>query len=407
MSKREYAEFAAARLVEREPGLADLEAEAQGELAEFSRLVELVYLGPLEESPWSTFLEALRLGMAAMAVTLIVEPPSSEGPGYMLNARGSQTSRWRTSYQERFFASDPFVNLPEGRPVTLSEFVPQDQYRSSEFYLLYMKPIGVRDVLGADVRAESGILARLRVTRAEREADFGPADRRLCALLIPHLRQSLEIFTRLSRIASERLLYAGTLNQLAVGTIILDGQGRILDRDRIAEELLAQSDGLVALNGVLSLSDRAASARLHEAVRKITEHERKGEKALVEAIRAERPSGKRDLGLIVKEAPRPQYLDGQHVPAIVVFINDPERHTVMAPAALGKLFGLTPAEASLCVLLGDGLTLDEAAHALSISRNTARAHLRSIFAKTGVTRQTMLVRLIVTSLAQLGSEEAR
>jgi DNA-binding CsgD family transcriptional regulator len=58
-------------------------------------------------------------------------------------------------------------------------------------------------------------------------------------------------------------------------------------------------------------------------------------------------------------------------------------------------------------LLGDGLTLDEAAHALSISRNTARAHLRSIFAKTGVTRQTMLVRLIVTSLAQLGSEEAR
>ena len=32
----------------------------------------------------------------------------------------------------------------------------------------------------------------------------------------------------------------------------------------------------------------------------------------------------------------------------------------------------------------------------SVSRNTARAHLRSIFAKTGVTRQTQLVRLIVT-----------
>ncbi len=159
------------------------------------------------------------------------------------------------------------------------------------------------------------------------------------------------------------------------------------------------------INGMLSLKDRKASARLHEAVSNIVAAERKDGHSLVEAIRVERPSGKRDFGLIGKPAPQPRYLDAPHIAAIVVFISDPDRHTAMAPAALGKLFGLTPAEASLAVLLGDGLTLDEASHELSIARNTARAHLRSIFAKTGVTRQTMLVRLIVTSLAQLGSEE--
>jgi DNA-binding CsgD family transcriptional regulator len=146
---------------------------------------------------------------------------------------------------------------------------------------------------------------------------------------------------------------------------------------------------------------------MHDTLRRIAESERKGDRALVEAIRAERPSGKRDFGLIVKPAPQPRYLDGQHISAIVVFISDPDRHTAMAPASLAKLFGLTPAEAALSVLLADGLTLDEAAHELSIARNTVRAHLRSIFAKTGVTRQTMLVRLIVTSLAQLGSEDSR
>jgi len=379
----------------------------QGELAEFSRLVELIYSGPLEESPWSNFLEALRVRIDAIAVTLILDPPASEGPGFMLNARGGQLGRFRSSYQERFFASDPFVNLPEGRAVTISEFVPQGQLESSEFYRLFLKPARTIYILGVDLRAESGLRARLRISRPESENDFGAGERQLCSLLIPHLRQSLEIFARLSRIASERMLYAGTLNQLAVGTVILDAQGRILDKDRIAEELLTQSDGLVAINGMLSLSDRSASARLHEAVQKIAERARKGEKSLVEAIRAERKSGRRDLGLIVKPAPKPRYLDGQDVPAVVVFINDPDHRTAMAPAALGKLFGLTPAEAAFCVLLGDGLTLDEAAQELSISRNTARAHLRSIFAKTGVSRQTMLVRLIVTSLAQLGSEEAR
>jgi DNA-binding CsgD family transcriptional regulator len=375
-------------------------------LSEFSVLLESLYSGPLEESPWADFLDRICTRMNAMAVTLILEPPASDGPGYILNAAGRLHSGWRT-YREQFFASDPFVNLPEGRPVTISEFLPQEEFQASEFNQLFLKPTGVRFILGLDLTTESRMLARLRISRLENASDFGPEERAICALLAPHLRSSVEIFARVSRIASERMLYSGTLNQMAVGTIILDGHGRILDKDRIADALIKQADGVSSSGGMLILSDRNASARMHETVRRIAESERKGERALVEAIRAERPSGKRDFGLIVKPAPQPSYLDGQHTAAIVVFISDPDRHTSMAPAALAKLFGLTPAEAALSVLLADGLTLDEAAHELSIARNTVRAHLRSIFAKTGVTRQTMLVRLIVTSLAQLGSDEAR
>ena len=374
-------------------------------LPEFSALVKAIYAGPLEESPWDTFLEAVCVAMKAMAVTMILEPPASEGPGYIINASGRLHSGWRT-YRERFFASDPFVNLPEGRPVTISEYLPQEEFQASEFNQLFLKPTGVRFILGVDFRTNSDILARFRISRGYKDVDFGNEERALCSLLLPHLRQSVEIFARLSRAASERTLYAGTLNQMAVGTIILDGHGKILDKDRIAEALLKQADGVESICGMLSLNDRTASSRLHETIRKIVESEKKGERSLVEAIRVERPSGKRDFGLIVKPAPQPRYLDEQHIPAIVVFISDPDRHTTMAPAALAKLFGLTPAEASFAVLLGDGLTLDEAALEQSIARNTARAHLRSIFAKTGVSRQTMLVRLIVTSLAQLGSEGA-
>jgi len=374
-------------------------------LPEFSALVKTIYAGPLEEPPWDSFLEAVCVAMKAMAVTLILEPPASEGPGYIINASGRLHSG-SLPYREQFFSSDPFVNLPEGRPVTISEYLPQEEFQASEFNQLFLKPTGVRFILGVDIRTNSDILARFRVSRGEKDIDFGVEERSLTTLLLPHLRQSVEIFARLSRAASERTLYAGTLNQMAVGTIILDGHGKILDKDRIAEALLKQADGVASISGMLSLNDRTASSRLHETIRKIVESEKKGERSLVEAIRVERPSGKRDFGLIVKPAPQPRYLDEQHIPAIVVFISDPDRHTAMAPAALAKLFGLTPAEASFAVLLGDGLTLDEAAAEQSIARNTARAHLRSIFAKTGVSRQTMLVRLIVTSLAQLGSEGA-
>ena len=49
--------------------------------------------------------------------------------------------------------------------------------------------------------------------------------------------------------------------------------------------------------------------------------------------------------------------------------------------------------------------LEEAAEALNIRRNTARAHLRSIFSKTGVRRQTELVRLFLNSVVLLGTND--
>jgi len=52
--------------------------------------------------------------------------------------------------------------------------------------------------------------------------------------------------------------------------------------------------------------------------------------------------------------------------------------------------------------LANGLTLDEAADGLHIRKNTARAHLRAIFSKIGVTRQTTLVRVLLSSVVWLG-----
>ena len=51
------------------------------------------------------------------------------------------------------------------------------------------------------------------------------------------------------------------------------------------------------------------------------------------------------------------------------------------------------------------VSLEEAAEALSIRRNTARAHLRSIFSKTGVRRQTELVRIFLNSVVLLGAKD--
>jgi DNA-binding CsgD family transcriptional regulator len=60
-----------------------------------------------------------------------------------------------------------------------------------------------------------------------------------------------------------------------------------------------------------------------------------------------------------------------------------------APASVG----LTPAETRVMTSLLSGRTLAETAATPSIAITTARTHLDSIFAKTGVTRQADLQRL--------------
>jgi DNA-binding CsgD family transcriptional regulator len=71
-------------------------------------------------------------------------------------------------------------------------------------------------------------------------------------------------------------------------------------------------------------------------------------------------------------------------------------------------FGLTPAETRLALHLVAGETLRSAEAKLSMTYETARTHLKSIFQKTGTCRQAELVVVIVTAIPgciRLGSKE--
>jgi DNA-binding CsgD family transcriptional regulator len=73
---------------------------------------------------------------------------------------------------------------------------------------------------------------------------------------------------------------------------------------------------------------------------------------------------------------------------------------------LHDLYGLTPAETRLSIMLLQGATLSEIAEWASVSLNTVRTQLKSIFAKTGIKRQTDLVRKLslLSSLSQQGNQ---
>jgi DNA-binding CsgD family transcriptional regulator len=62
---------------------------------------------------------------------------------------------------------------------------------------------------------------------------------------------------------------------------------------------------------------------------------------------------------------------------------------------LSRAFGLTSAEAKLAATLADGTSLKEAAKELTISSQTARTQLKTVFMKTDTHRQSQLVALLL------------
>jgi DNA-binding CsgD family transcriptional regulator len=379
----------------------------------YDRLVDLLYQGALEQQPWQDALPALREALDSQVASLVLRPPSESDRGVILNSvrsAGEGTGRpladpndWEvTAYREQFFSLDPFVNLPPDKVIALADILPDKELMASDYYLHYLEPIGVFRILGVDTIEPGGMVGRLRFSRGRSEPAFATRDRQLLGRLAPHLRRALQIYARLQRTTSERDVYAGAVDGLSVATIILDEQARLLNSNAMASALLEEADGLSLRGRRLQIAARETNQALQQAVTSIIQAQQRGEPGVVRALRIRRSPGRSDLGLVVRPVPASGRGEGQGSPCVAVFISDPDLQESASRQTLGELFGLTPAEANLAILLARGLSLAEASGAQNISLHTARAQLKAIFAKTGVSRQAELVRLVLKSVASLG-----
>ncbi len=92
--------------------------------------------------------------------------------------------------------------------------------------------------------------------------------------------------------------------------------------------------------------------------------------------------------------------------SIALTLTSPSRAADISTAALMQLFGLTPTEACLMAALATGSSVEQYAQQRGVSVETARVQVKSCLKKTGVQRQSELVRLVWSSaVAHLSSGE--
>lgn len=375
----------------------------------FSELLQLAYAGASEPVPWQSFLARIGHLLKANWVSLALRAPTLDRHGLVLAWKEGYPVRMATNYNQYAYAIDPFVHLPVDQVLSMDEVIDEDALKRCEFYKQYLEPENIGQMLGFDFHAAPqgapavlpgmSIGCHFRVCRPGNALRFSQRDRELLRMLLPHLKVAVQWHSQNDALVSERELYAVTVDRMLMGMVILDETGAILKTTATAKEVLAEADGISLADGSLRLSYEQENRRLQRLVADSLALAKRRRPGIAEAMAVTRPSGRTRLGLVVRAIPHNAWAEGKRRPTVAVMIRDPERKSEGSHEILRKLYELTAAESALALKLANGLTLDEASEALDIRKNTARAHLRSIFSKTGVTRQTMLVRLILGNLS--------
>lgn len=371
-------------------------------LDRLSAIVESLYEAALQTSAWPACLEGLRQDFAGNFVSLIVRAGTRDDLGLIVSASGDHHIVDPTN---PLIEMSPFTGLPPDKLVTLADILSETDWRASQYYRDWCAPRGVFHVMAVDIATQDGGIYGLRITRPEDAPAFSEADRDLYRRLHPHLKRALNLHLSINQNRRVNSLYSHAMAQLMVGVIVLDEQGLVLECNAMAQGIVEQADGLRVVGKQLEATYANDNRKLQRLVRDAMAPKATGQVALIEAMSVSRPSGRVSWGVVVQAMAPDRWTEGKHRPSVAVFVRDAEGKAHPPLKLAQQLFQLTPAETALAIELANGLSLEEAAEALGIRRNTARAHLRSIFSKTGVRRQTELVRIFLNSVAWLGTPD--
>jgi DNA-binding CsgD family transcriptional regulator len=81
---------------------------------------------------------------------------------------------------------------------------------------------------------------------------------------------------------------------------------------------------------------------------------------------------------------------------VAVFLSDPNLQQPISIDNLVSVYSLTPSEAQVSISIANGHSIDEIAKQSHHSAHTIRSQLKSVFRKTGVSRQSELIKLLLT-----------
>jgi DNA-binding CsgD family transcriptional regulator len=311
-------------------------------------------------------------------------------------------------YERDWKDKDPRFALATGslgQVLSDAQVIAPDVFEASAIYNEVLRKAGMRYTLFTTAPIAADLVLAQAFMRKRRAGAFDSEEIQGFSLLLPHMRRALHLRELVATLRDELQDLRRALDVLPGGVALLDGVGRLICGNATAARLLERGDGVC-------LERQAVTSRIPEEARQLAAaHGRAA--ALAEggsgwdsdhsgpmALSLTRQRG-RPLGLVFMPLrPRSELRERGHRSARVLAVfHDPDAVLRLDPGLIARLHGLTSTEALLASALAQGLSLAQFAANRGCTEQTARTHLKRVLDKTGVRRQSELVRVLLGSAA--------
>ena len=265
-----------------------------------------------------------------------------------------------------------------------SDCIDLDCIKKHPYYQEFLAPHGLRWFAGVKVACGDEVWC-LSIQRRIAQGPFPAEDKARLATLSRSLGTSAALGRAFGASTVSGALNAFEMSNTAIA--LINRHGYVYKLNKPAERLLTGDIRMSARKIVAS--DPAASCLLSRAINNLMW---KVGATLAPPIPLPR-SGKAPLLAYPAKLSAIAANALADCQAIVIFV-DPEERRAAPEALLQSGFSLTPTEAKLASQLATGASLDDISSELRITKQTGRTHLKHIFAKLGIGRQSELVVLL-------------
>ncbi|MCY4571656.1 MAG: helix-turn-helix transcriptional regulator [Gemmatimonadetes bacterium] len=214
--------------------------------------------------------------------------------------------------------------------------------------------------------------------------------------LAPHMRQFARVRRALADARASSASLVDLLENRRLGLIQLDRSGCVLEANDRARDVLLECDGLHDRGGRLAAGHRWENAELQSLLARALPPW--GAQGVGGSMKITRGAAR---GPLVLEIHPTRQTDAAWRLGALVLIVDPVDRLKVAPDLVTRLLGLTPTESRVAVAVAAGQTVVGTSRELGCAESTVQTHLKRVYRKLGIHKQTELVRSVV-SLEALG-----
>jgi DNA-binding CsgD family transcriptional regulator/PAS domain-containing protein len=297
------------------------------------------------------------------------------------------------AYAEHYFAIDPTreagLAMAPG-DVFQCYAVFDERARARHEYFDFARRADIGDVVGLSTPVVAGRRHILSVQRSADAPAFEAETKRLLGMIGPHLHRAREVQARLHTAELAQVELEAGLDAVTAPAFIINARGWIQHLNAAAAQFVRENPGAIRLSGVLGFVEPGVESRYRQAMK---EAAREGGQCQIIRLDLGHPD-KTEL-VIAPLQPRPGVAWTE--PLVLVVVAQASVDAEGIAWRLRELYGLSATEARVAAAIALGHTVEQIAGANGVKEVTLRTQLRSVFQKTGTTRQVELVRLALAA----------